>query len=208
LLNPARPDARLVGVFKPEHVELYPSALEFMKCPRFSVVCGQDAESGRMIGEVSAQGHTLFGSTLRLPGGVHLTSLTRTPRKREHEKLDSLLVRNPDESASRLETILSGEDQGLDRQTLLMNAAVASWTHGTASSLDEGLSQGAEALDSGRALGYSSGGRNFQKKLRFRAEDCRGHREGEEKFGPSGSVNFSGGPGHPRKCLEACPKIH
>jgi len=164
LLNPARPDARLVGVFKPEHVELYQSALEFMKCPRFSVVCGQDAESGRMIGEVSAQGHTLFGSTLRLPGGVHLTSLTRTPRKREHEKLDSLLVRNPDESASRLETILSGEDQGLDRQTLLMNAAVASWTHGTASSLDEGLSQGAEALDSGRALGVLKRWQEFSEK--------------------------------------------
>jgi anthranilate phosphoribosyltransferase len=152
LLNPARPDARLVGVFKPEHVALYQSALELMECPRFSVVCGEDAESHQMIGEVSAQGATLFGSTLRLPGGVHLTSLTRMPTQPIHEKLDSLLVRNPDESASRLETILSGEEQGLDRDTLLMNAAVASWTQGTSSSLEEGLVQGAEVLDSGKAL--------------------------------------------------------
>jgi anthranilate phosphoribosyltransferase len=106
----------------------------------------------------------MFGSTLRLPGGVHLTSLTRTPKEAEHEKLDSLLVRNPDESASRLETILSGEEQGLDRQTLLMNAAVASWTHGTASSLEEGLSQAAEALDSGKALAVLQRWQVFSEK--------------------------------------------
>ena len=152
LLNPARPDARLVGVFKPKHVALYQSALEIMKCPRFSVVCGEDAESHQMIGEASAHGTTLFGSTLRLPGGIHLTSVTRTPEPPLHEKLDSLMVRNADESASHLETILSGEDQGLDRETLLMNAAVASWTHGTASSLEEGFEQAAEAVDSGQAL--------------------------------------------------------
>ncbi|MCE0523365.1 MAG: anthranilate phosphoribosyltransferase [Methylacidiphilales bacterium] len=150
LLNPARPDARLVGVFKPEHVALYQTALELMKCPRFTVVCGEDEESHQMIGEASAQGTSLFGSTLRLPDGKPPVSLTRAPGLKEH--LDSLLVRNPDESASRLETIFSGEDQGLDRETLLVNAAIASWTHGTASSLKEGLKQGAEALDSGKAL--------------------------------------------------------
>jgi len=151
LLNPARPDVRLVGVFKPQHVALYQSALELMQCPLFSVVCGEDEESHQMIGEVSAHGTTLLGGTLRLPGGVHLTSLSRVPDA-IHEKLDSLLVRNPDESASRLETIFSGEEQGLDRETLLINAALASWTHGTSASLEEGLEHGAEALDSGKAL--------------------------------------------------------
>jgi anthranilate phosphoribosyltransferase len=152
LLNPARPDARLVGVFKPRHVSLYQSALEFMKCPRFSVVCGEDAESKKMIGEASAHGTTLIGTTLRLPGGIHLHDIVRTPEPPLHEKLDSLMVRNADESASHLETILSGEDQGLDRETMLINAALASWTHGTSPSLEEGFAQAAEAVDSGRAL--------------------------------------------------------
>jgi anthranilate phosphoribosyltransferase len=152
LLNPARPDARLVGVFKPNHVALYQMTLERMKCPRFSVVCGEDEESEKIIGEVSAHGATLFGSTLRLPGGIHLTNITYRPDPPLKEKLDSLLVRNPDESASHLETIFSGEDQGLDRETLVLNAAVASWTHGTASSLEEGIAQSREALDSGQAL--------------------------------------------------------
>ncbi|HEX4140766.1 MAG TPA: anthranilate phosphoribosyltransferase [Candidatus Methylacidiphilales bacterium] len=146
LLNPARPDARLVGVFSRENVALYRDALTLMKCPRFTVVCGEDVESGKMIGEASAQGANLFGSTLPL------TELTRTPGYEPHEHIDSLLVRNADESASRIETILSGEDQELAHDTLLLNAAIASWTHGSASSLEEGLDQAAQALDSGAAL--------------------------------------------------------
>ena len=147
LLNPARPDARLVGVFSHENVTLYRDALTLMKCPRFTVVCGQDAESGKMIGEASAQGANIFGGTLPL------TELTRTPAYEPHEHIDSLLVRNADESASRLETILSGEDQELAHDTLLLNAAIASLTHGSTSSLEEGLAQATEALESGAALG-------------------------------------------------------
>ena len=152
LLNPARPDARLVGVFKPEHVLLYQDALEQMECRRFTVACGEDAESKKLIGEVSAMGATQFGSTLRLADGTSLTSLVRKPEPPIHEKLDSLLVRTPGESAARLETIFSGEEQELERETLLINAAIASWTHGTSTSLEEGLAQAAEALDSGKAL--------------------------------------------------------
>ncbi|MCE0482836.1 MAG: anthranilate phosphoribosyltransferase [Methylacidiphilales bacterium] len=152
LLNPARPDSRLVGVFKRDYVPLYQSALEKMACPRFTVACGVDDESGVALGEASARGETLFGSTLRLPDGSPLTRLTQTPAPPIHEKLDSLLVRNADESASRLETIFSGQEQGLERDMLLLNAALASWTHGTAASLEEGLAQSTEALDSGRAL--------------------------------------------------------
>jgi anthranilate phosphoribosyltransferase len=152
LLNPARPDARLIGVFKPEHVTLYQQALEQMECRRFTIACGEETDSHQMIGEVSAQGPTQFGSTLRLPNGAPLTAFTRTPEPPILEKIDSLLVRTVGESASRLETIFSGEEQELERETLLINAAIASWTHGTATSLDEGLAQGAEALDSGKAL--------------------------------------------------------
>ncbi len=165
LLNPARPDARLVGVFQPKHVELYQEALERMKCPKFSVVCGQDQESRQMIGEVSAHGGTLFGSTLKLPAGVYLTSITRVPEPPLKEKIDSLMVRNADESASHLETILSGEDQGLDRETVLVNAAVASWTHGTSSSLEEGTERAAEVIDSGAALAVLKRWQTFSGKF-------------------------------------------
>ncbi len=58
----------------------------------------------------------------------------------------------PTRGASRLETILSGEEQGIDRETLVINAAMASWTHGTVPSLEEGIRQSEEALDSEKAL--------------------------------------------------------
>lgn len=150
LLNPARPDARLVGVFKPEHVALYQQALELMKCPRFTVACGED--EGQMIGEVSVNGLTLFGSTL---------SLTRLEKRVSGYSLESLFVTDAADSARRLVAILSGEEQGLGRETLLLNAAVTSWTHGTAASLEEGLAQSREALDSGRAWGRLKKWREF-----------------------------------------------
>ena len=64
LLNPARPDARLVGVFLQAHGELYQATLRHMGCPRFTVVCGEDSKTGTAIGEASARGTTLL---LELP---------------------------------------------------------------------------------------------------------------------------------------------
>jgi anthranilate phosphoribosyltransferase len=164
LLNPARPDARLVGVFKPEHVALYAEALKLMGCPQFTVACGQDEVSGRMLGEVSVSGPTQFGSTVRAANGAPLTAMNRTPEARSHEKLDSLLVRNPDESASRLESIFSGEEQGLGRDTLVINAAVALWTCGAAPMGTDSMNRVREALDSGKALGVLKRWQKFSEK--------------------------------------------
>jgi anthranilate phosphoribosyltransferase len=163
LLNPARPDSRLVGVFKLEHVPLYRETLEQMDCPRFSVVCGQDAGSGRMIGEVSAHGVTVIGSTIHPADGAPLDRLEWTFSETP-PNLDSLLVPNANESARRLVALLRGEERGLGRETLLLNAAMASWTHGSSSSLEEGLAQSTEALDSGRAYERLERGRKFSSE--------------------------------------------
>jgi anthranilate phosphoribosyltransferase len=153
LLNPARPEARLVGVFPTEHLALYREALEAMHCPRFSVVAGQDAASGRMIGEVSAHGVTFIASTIGPQDGAPFDRLEWIFSESPAPNLDLLLVADANDSAHRLVALLRGEELGLARETLLLNAAVASWTHGTASSLEEGLALSAEALDSGRAFG-------------------------------------------------------
>jgi anthranilate phosphoribosyltransferase len=151
LLNPARPDARLVGVFKFEHVALYREALEKMGCPRFSVVCGQDAASSRMLGEVSAHGPTAIMSTISPQDGAPLDYLEWLFADEPTPRLESLLVADVAESARRLIALLRGEERGLGREMLVLNAAVASWTQGSAASLEEGLAQAAEALDSGSA---------------------------------------------------------
>ncbi|MCE0498297.1 MAG: anthranilate phosphoribosyltransferase [Methylacidiphilales bacterium] len=158
LLNPARPDARLVGVFKQEHVPLYRKALELMRCPRFTVAYGEDVESHKPIGEVSAQGKTVFGGTLPL------TSLELNSAPAKLRKLGDLFVADARESARRIEAILSGEERGLGRDTLLLNAAVSAWTHGMATTLEEGLAKSGDALESGRALECLKKWREFSKR--------------------------------------------
>jgi anthranilate phosphoribosyltransferase len=167
LLNPVRPDARLVGVFKPEHIALYQNALEQMKCPRFTVACGEDALSRRMIGEVSAQGTTILGGTLRLRNGTLLEKLAWSSfgAAPTLQNLDSILVHDAQESARHLVAIFSGDETGLGRETLLINAAVAAWTHGTATSLAEGMALSREAIDSGKALERLATWQEFSKQV-------------------------------------------
>jgi len=151
LLNPARPDARLVGVFKYEHVPLYQQALQEMGCPNFSVVCGEDAGSGRLLGEVSAHGYTIILSTVQPADGSPLDRLEWIFSEEPPPILEALLVAGAEESARRLTALLLGEEHGLGREMLLLNAALAAWTQGAAGSLEDGLAQATEALDSGRA---------------------------------------------------------
>jgi anthranilate phosphoribosyltransferase len=165
LLNPARPDARLVGVFKLEHVTLYKKTLDLMGCRRFMVACGQDEKSGKMIGEASASGTTEVGTNIGPTPSGSIMTIQRTNTEHIDGDLESLFVRNADESASRLETILSGEDYGLDRETLIWNAAMASWTHGTAESLEEGVTQAREALDSEKALAVLKCWQEFSARI-------------------------------------------
>ncbi|HUB68495.1 MAG TPA: anthranilate phosphoribosyltransferase [Candidatus Methylacidiphilales bacterium] len=159
LLNPAWPEARMTGVFRREHLALYRQALELMRCPRFTVAYGEDAESHRPLGEASAQGKTIFAGTLPV------TEIEFNPAPIKPRKLEELFVTDAAGSARRLLAILSGEEKGLGRETLLLNAAVAAWTHGTAASIEEGLALGGEALDSGRALERLKKWREFSRRM-------------------------------------------
>ena len=148
LLNPTRPDARLIGVFQEEHLSLYREALEIMGCSKFTIAWGRDGQSGRPLGEISALGPTQVVSTLRLSSGNFLGLDWKHPSA----ELETLLVVDAAESARRTVALLRGEEKGLGREMLRLNAAVASWTQGRAKSLDEGLALADEAIDSGSAF--------------------------------------------------------
>ncbi len=150
LLNPAQPDARLVGVFTEKNLHLYHATLAAMGCPHFEIACGTDAPAKKNIGEVSANGTTLLSGT-RKDASDRLTFTLPEPSD-PAGRLDSMLVSDARESASRLLALLSRRDHGLARETLLLNAAVAAWAQGGSSSIAEGKALAAEVLDSGRAL--------------------------------------------------------
>lgn len=165
LLNPARPDARLVGVFKPEHVELYQHALEKMNCPRYTVAMGKD-RFGKPLGEVSPCGLTRVGTNVlrghktdrdewqlvtQLQYNFSKLKPDNTHLEPHTEQFENLLVTGAEESAQRLLRIFQGEDKGLGRQLLVVNAAVAARTHGSVEDV-LATTQAEEAIDSGRAL--------------------------------------------------------
>jgi anthranilate phosphoribosyltransferase len=156
LLNPARPEARLVGVFKPEHVALYHAALRQMHAPRYTVVYGTDA-SARPVGEVSAHGTNQIASTLSWKGEKPISLLQFEPYFDDDPStklgsLDDLLVSDAAQSAARLLGLLGGTDRGLGRDMLVLNATVAAWTQGIFPTYDIALTHAREAIDSGAAF--------------------------------------------------------
>jgi anthranilate phosphoribosyltransferase len=153
LLNPARPDARLVGVFTHDHAKLYFGALRDFGAANYVVAGGQDSPTMKPLGEVSAHGETLILGTRTDPDHAGRDSFTLAIPGDTMERLESLLVTDAKQSADRLVSILSrNEKTGLARETLLINAAVAAWAQGAATSIREGHARATEALDSGRAL--------------------------------------------------------
>ena len=153
LLNPARPDARLVGVFTETNLHLYFAALNAIGCPNFAVAWGEDLPEMKPIGEVSAHGKTVILGSQGEPDQDNRKSFTLAIPGDATDRLDSLLVTGAEESAARLHALLTGSEKfSLAYETLLINAAVAAWAHGTTASIAEGFALSREALDSRRAL--------------------------------------------------------
>jgi anthranilate phosphoribosyltransferase len=171
LLNPARPDARMVGVFKEEHLDLYDQALREMGCPRYTIVYGEDKESGTPVGEVSASGRTLFRTDFerrkskdpKLDGMLFETVIDVIPDPAF--TLGSVLVSDAAESAQRIEALLRNEEMGLARAMLLFNAATAARTQGVAFG-DEAWTKCTAVLDSGAAFAVLEKWRRFSERNR------------------------------------------
>jgi anthranilate phosphoribosyltransferase len=172
LLNPARPDARMVGVFKEEHLSLYDRALQEMKCPRYTIVYGEDKETGRALGEVSASGRTQFRKDFarsqsddpELEGMLFETVIDVVSDLKS--TLGSVLVSDAAESAQRIEALLRNEEKGLARSMLLFNAVTAVTTQGMFEKWPEAFDQCTEALDSGAAFAVLEKWRRFSERNR------------------------------------------
>ncbi len=172
LLNPARPDARMVGVFREEHLDFYDQALQGMKCPRYTIVYGEDEESGQALGEVSASGWTLFRKDFQRTQnedparhGLFFKALLEV-QPDSASPLGSVLVSDAAESAQRIEALLRNEEKGLARSMLLFNAVTAVTTQGTFAKWPEAFDRCTEALDSGAAFAVLEKWRRFSERNR------------------------------------------
>jgi anthranilate phosphoribosyltransferase len=144
LLNPARPEAQVLGVFKREHLALFAGALEALGRARYLVIHGEHAD-GQPLGEASASGKNRgFGSFAGTPVEWNMEFY-------DPAALETLRVSGPEESALRLEAVLAGREKGLLAEMLCLNAAVGLWVQGAAADLEAALDLARDALLGGGA---------------------------------------------------------
>lgn len=150
LLNPARPDYQLAGIFAREHLRNYAEVLQRLGRKRAWVVHGLTAE-GRGMDEVSPLAETLVhcldeqGLSERTlsPADFGLSCAADATELRGGEA---------EENARIIREILAGTRRGLARDIVLINAAAALVVLGLAATLAEGLERAGELVDRGDAL--------------------------------------------------------
>jgi len=146
LVNPTRPEVRMIGVFREEDMEKLAGALAQLGCPAYAVIFGED-EKGAPLGELSPLGRN------RLLGSVHgkvfdLTE-TRSEQARGHSR--DLEAGDAQQSAAKITEVLLGDGLPAVHDAVVWNAGVILWLAGMAKDLAEGRKKADEALQKGAA---------------------------------------------------------
>ena len=148
LLNPAQPGARLVGVFRKEHVPLYAAALKELGVQRFAVAYG--CAGGQPLGEISSSD----SAENLIEGSVPLALPKFRMEAFEPAFLAPLQVRTAAESAALIERLFRGEDLeeiGFGYSLLSFNAGAALAVQGAVPTFMEGVNRAQDILASGAA---------------------------------------------------------
>ncbi len=143
LTNPARPEAQVVGVPRPELTDFVARCLQRLGTKRAWVVHGSGLD------ELSLAGPTAVTSI----GGDGQRSFTVTPEDAglAHAPLDAVRGGDPRANAAIARDILSGQ-RGPRLDVVLLNAAAALLVAGRARTLAEGVQQARAIVEDGLAL--------------------------------------------------------
>jgi len=149
LLNPARPQCQLVGVFSRELCPAFAEILQRLGRESAWVVHGTTGD-GRSVDEVS-----LMGSTRICKAGLYQDIEDEEVRPRDfglkHAEVEDLRGGDAKTNAAILEAILTGKETGPKRDMVLMNAGAALACAGLADDMGDGIEVAREALTSGEA---------------------------------------------------------
>lgn len=150
LLNPARPQCQLVGVFSRDLCPAFAEILQRLGRESAWVVHGTTGD-GRSVDEVS-----LMGSTRICKSGTFQDLGDEEIRPRDfgfkHAEVEQLQGGDAKINAAILEAILSGRETGPKRDMVLMNAGAALACAGLADDMGEGIAISREMITSGEAL--------------------------------------------------------
>ncbi len=145
LLNPARPDYQLVGVYSAQLLPKYAGALAFLGRKRAWAVHGSGADELTPAGI----GH---GYAVE-QGRISEFTVDPTALGVRQAPVDALRGGGKSHNAQMLESILNGTLPGTCLDAVLLNSAAGFVVAGIASDLAAGMTIGREAITSGRALG-------------------------------------------------------
>ncbi len=143
LTNPAGVKRQLMGVSRPEHVELLIEALRRLGAERAMVVHGMEGLCDLSISGATRVGRW-DGKTVSIEE-VDCGVVGATPAK-----LESVFVDSPAASAKTIESIMAGQD-GPAREMVVFNTAAALWVAGLSDGWPHGAAKARQAIDSGAA---------------------------------------------------------
>jgi anthranilate phosphoribosyltransferase len=150
LLNPARPQCQLVGVFERELCPAFAEILQRLGRESAWVVHGTTGD-GRSVDEVS-----LMGSTRICKSGSYQDIEDEEVRPRDfglkHAEVADLHGGDAKHNAEILTAILEGRETGPKREMVVMNAGAALACAGLADDMGDGIEVAREVIASGAAL--------------------------------------------------------
>ncbi len=143
LTNPACVDRQLLGVSRPEHVELLSEALRTLGAERAMVVHGEVG-----LCDLSIDGPTRIACLDA--GRIELRTVDSRDFDVAPAALESLFIESPQASASLIEAMLRGAP-GPAREMVVLNASAALWVAGVESDWPRAADRARRAIDSGDA---------------------------------------------------------
>jgi len=163
LTNPAHARIQVVGVLAPSRVLLVGRALQSLGSKRAFVVHGTDG-----IDELTTTGESVVARIVEVEGETepHLRAARITPEMAglPRAKLEDFTGGDIETNKALLYDVLTGI-KGARRDIVLLNAAATLVAAGIAESLKEGVTMGAEAIDSGQAAATLARLQQFGKKF-------------------------------------------
>ncbi len=148
LLNPARPDAQLVGVSRPELCETLAHVLQNLGARRGMVVSGRI--DGASLDELSTLGDNTVAEFYQ--GRAFATSvLSPTHFPVQPATLADLKGGDREANAEIVRRLLHNEDRGPRRDAVLLNTGAALFVAGKSKSIGAGWELAAELLAKGKA---------------------------------------------------------
>jgi anthranilate phosphoribosyltransferase len=146
LVNPAKPEVRLVGVFREEDMAILAEALERLAVESYAIVYGED-EKGAPLGELSPLGRNRL---LGKKGGKKF-DLTEELAPGEWGSSMDLEAPRAEESAARISAVLAGDGARAVRGSVEWNAGALLWLAGIGKDWEEGRKLADETIAKGAA---------------------------------------------------------